>query len=180
MVYGDLGKSERIAKRSVLVFVFTGFAEFVLGVISGSVALTSDSIHTLTDALVSAITFFGLRFSKRVPDGKFHFGYYKVEAFSAGVSALLMIVVGLVIVYMAYLKLLSLTPLTAYIPTMITAILAATIFWVMEFIKLRTSKIVYSNAFKFDTYNTLKSGFHPLQHFLVYSYPTLVFISLML
>ena len=165
MVYSSLDKSEKIAKKSILVFIFTGFAEFLLGTISGSVALISDSIHTFTDALVSAITFFGLKFSRRLPDGKFHFGYYKVEAFSAGISALVMIAVGLAIVYIAYLKLLNPAPLTVYIPTMIVAILAAVIFWVMGFIKIRTSRIVSSNAFKFDTYNTLKSGFSSLTAF---------------
>jgi len=50
----DEGK--RIAKISIGIFAAIGTVELIFGIISGSIALTADSAHTFTDALVSAIT----------------------------------------------------------------------------------------------------------------------------
>jgi len=65
-----------IAKASVPLFLAIGIIEILSGSFSGSVGLVSDGVHTLSDGLVSGIVWIGLRFARRGPDGKFHFGYY--------------------------------------------------------------------------------------------------------
>ncbi|MFH1327264.1 MAG: cation diffusion facilitator family transporter, partial [Candidatus Bathyarchaeota archaeon] len=102
MMLIDLEKGERIAKISIVIFVSIGAIELAFGILSGSIALTADSAHTFTDALVSFITLSGLKISRRLPSGRFHFGYHKFETFSAAVSALVMVAVGIFIVYRSY------------------------------------------------------------------------------
>lgn len=160
----DEGK--RIAKISIGIFAAIGTVELIFGIISGSIALTADSAHTFTDALVSAITLFGLRVSQRAPDGRFHFGYHKVETFSAAVSALIMVVVGIFIIYRSYVAFISPEPLTAHFPAMATALTASIVFLFLGLIKRKSARRINSKALNFDAFNTLKSSAASFSAFL--------------
>jgi len=162
----SFGKGEKIAKTSVGMFILIGIVEFIFGVLSGSIALTADSAHTFTDALVSSITLFGLRVSRRSPDGKFHFGYYKVETFSAIVSALIMVVVGVFVVYRSYVGLITPEPLTTHFPAMGVALTASLIFLMLGLNKRKIAKKIGSKSFSFDAFNTLKSSATSFSAFL--------------
>ncbi|WP_309492563.1 cation diffusion facilitator family transporter [Candidatus Hecatella orcuttiae] len=162
----DFEKGERVAKTSVGIFAVIGTVELIFGIQSGSIALTADSAHTFTDALVSAITFFGLRTSRRPPGGRFHFGYHKVETFSAVLSALIMVAVGVLIVYRSFLELRAPEPLTAHFPAMATALGASTVFLLLGLNKRKTAKRINSKSLSFDAFNTLKSSAASFSAFL--------------
>ena len=165
----DFGKGERIAKISIGIFASIGAVELVFGILSGSIALTADSAHTFTDALVSAITLFGLRISQRSPSGRFHFGYHKVETFSATISALIMIVVGIFIFYRSYVGFVSPEPLTTHFPAMFTALGASLVFLFLGLRKLKIAKMINSKSLNFDALNTLKSSAASFSAFLAIS-----------
>ena len=67
-----------------------GITEVFMGIFTLSVALIADGIQSFADAGVSLIVWVGLRISRKAPDGKFHFGYYRVETFSSIIAALFM------------------------------------------------------------------------------------------
>jgi cation diffusion facilitator family transporter len=159
-------KGERIAKISIGIFTAIGAVELFFGVLSGSIALTADSLHTFTDALVSSITLFGLRASRRSPSERFHFGYHKFETFSAAVSALIMVVVGIFIIYRSYVGLVTPEPLTAHFPAMATALGASMIFLLLGLSKRKTAKKIKSRSLGFDAFNTLKSSAASFSAFL--------------
>ena len=85
-----------------------GFAEVFMGMFTLSVALIADGIQSFADAGVSLIVWIGLRISRRAPDGKFHFGYYRVETFSSIIAAFFMATLGGIVLYESYLELLTL------------------------------------------------------------------------
>lgn len=174
----DFTKGEKITKISVGIFVLVGGMELFFGILSGSIALTADSIHTFTDALVSSITFLGLRISRRSPNGRFHFGYYKVETFSAAISALIMIVVGMFVVYKSYIGLVTPKPLTTHFPAMFTALTASIIFLILGFNKRKTAKKINSKSLSFDAFNTLKSSATSFSAFLGISLSYLGFFQM--
>ena len=63
--------------------------KLVLGLISGSVSILSEAIHSAVDLLAAAIAFLSVRSSGRPADEKHPFGHGKYEAISGAVEALL-------------------------------------------------------------------------------------------
>jgi len=98
----ELSKGGVVAAKSFAVLVLVGIVEVIVGVFSASVALVADGVHSFSDAAVSLIVWLGLRLSRKAPDGKFHFGYYRVETFSSIVAAVVMSVLGAIILYESY------------------------------------------------------------------------------
>lgn len=81
-------KGERIAYLSSWTLALLGIVEIAAGEFTRSVGLTADGIDSMSDALVSFLVWLGLKISRRTPDERFHFGYYKVESFVAFVGAI--------------------------------------------------------------------------------------------
>ena len=98
---------ESIAKLSVLTLLVIGIVEITVGDLTQSVGLAADGVTSLLDALVSLIVWLGLHFSRRRPDERFHFGYHKVETFSALIVSLSMIVIASYIIFVSYLTFLN-------------------------------------------------------------------------
>lgn len=154
------------SKVSVVIFVVIGIAELFAGYFSGSVALIADGSHTLSDALISTIVWLGLKVSGRAPDGKFHYGYYRVETFSAVISAFVMVGVGIFILIRSYQVFLEPTEIQAPFIPLVTAAVASISFWIMGFYKYRIAKEERSEALNLDAYNTMKSGLSSLFAFV--------------
>ena len=62
---------------SILNLLLLGF-KFVVAVLSGSIALKADAVHSLTDSISSFAVFAGLKISKRKLK-KYPYGLHKVE-----------------------------------------------------------------------------------------------------
>jgi cation diffusion facilitator family transporter len=73
----------------------------VIGLLSGSLALLADGIHSLSDIATDAVVLLGLRLSSKEPDQSHPYGHGRAETFSAGVVALILIVVGGAMIYYA-------------------------------------------------------------------------------
>ena len=102
LVNEGLVAGQRIAKISVLTLVSIGFAEILMGQVSGSVVATADGIDSMSDAMISFIVLVGLRMAHKPADRKFPFGYHKVESFAALIAAIGMIAIGAFILYHSY------------------------------------------------------------------------------
>ena len=75
--------------------------KIVIGLLSGSLALLADGIHSLSDIATDAVVLLGLRLSSKEPDQSHPYGHGRAETFSAGVVALILIVVGGAMIYHA-------------------------------------------------------------------------------
>jgi len=93
---------------------------------------------------------------RKAPDGKFHFGYYRVETFSSIVAAVFMSVLGLVILYESYQVLLSARQIVNAELAMTVALAAALIAMIMSVFKRREAKRFDSLALKTDAFNSVK------------------------
>ena len=98
---------EKIAKLSVLTLLALGIVEIGVGRWTRSLALSADGIESLLDSFVSLIVWIGLHYSRRRPDARFHFGYYKVESLGALVASLGMVSIAGYILYHSYLTFLN-------------------------------------------------------------------------
>ena len=74
-----LGRDKKAALVSIAVTAFLAFIKYSVGVLSGSIALVADAVHSLTDVISSIGVFLGLKISSRKPTEAFPYGFYKAE-----------------------------------------------------------------------------------------------------
>ncbi len=103
----DMERAGKIVLLSAVILVLIGIVLIAVGQYTNSIGLISDGIDSIGDAGVSFIVWFGLRVSKRAPDHRFHFGYYRVENLAAMGVAMLMVVISAAIFYNAYQRLIN-------------------------------------------------------------------------
>jgi cation diffusion facilitator family transporter len=151
-----LARGGAVAERSFVVLVLVGIAEVLIGTFSLSLALVADGVQSFADAIVSLIVWVGLRLSGRAPDGKFHFGYYRVENFSSIIAAFVLSISGGLILYESYQGLLFPRELINAEVAMVTALLATAIAGGILFFKARAARRYASLALKADAFNSTK------------------------
>lgn len=152
----ELAKGGEIAEKAFAVSVLVGVIEVFVGIFSLSLALIADGVQSFADALVSLIVWIGLRLSRKAPDGKFHFGYYRVETFSSVIAAFFLAGLGGVILYQSYLEFLSPTEIVNAEIGMVVALVATVVALVLFLYKRRGAKEYSSMALKADAANSIK------------------------
>jgi cation diffusion facilitator family transporter len=98
-----------IAGRQIKSITYIGIAvnivlsivKVVIGWLAGSLALVADGIHSLSDVATDAVVLLGLRLGSKGPDQSHPYGHGRAETFSAGLIALVLILVGGVMIYYA-------------------------------------------------------------------------------
>ena len=83
-----------IASNSLLI-VF----KLVVGILSGSIAIISEALHSGSDLVAALIAFYSVRKAGQPPDLHHHYGHEKVENLSGVIEALLIIAAAGVIIY---------------------------------------------------------------------------------
>lgn len=73
----------------------------VIGVLTGSLALLADGIHSLSDFATDIAVLLGLHLGSKEPDRSHPYGHGRAETFSAAVIALILIFVGGAMIYYA-------------------------------------------------------------------------------
>lgn len=81
--------------------------KFIAGIVSGSISIISEAIHSLSDCLASVLTFFAVMKSSEPADSGHPFGHGKYEDISGFIEGGLIIFAGLFIIYEAVKKLIS-------------------------------------------------------------------------
>lgn len=89
------------------LFFNTGFTifEFIVGFLSGSLALISDAAHNLTDSLSLLITFTAAKISKRSANNDKTYGYGRATILAAALNSVILIGLAFYIFYEAYQRL---------------------------------------------------------------------------
>jgi len=159
-------EGERLAKLSSITLVGLGVVEIIVGEFTRSVGLTADGIDSLSDALVSFLVWLGLRISRRAPDDRFHFGYYKIESFVAFVGGVGLIGTGAAILYRSYLAFLDPEPLTLPAAALAVLLVAGTISLYRAFQMRRIARKYNISSLKLDANNAIKDS---SASFLVFS-----------
>ncbi|MCD9026520.1 cation diffusion facilitator family transporter [Cohnella silvisoli] len=104
-------QSTKIAGLSILSNSFVVLLKLVVGIVTGSVAVISEAIHSLLDLMASVIAYFSVRISSRPPDRDHPYGHGKFENVSGTVETLLIFVAGIWIIYESVKKLLHPEPI---------------------------------------------------------------------
>ncbi|MEI6888433.1 MAG: cation diffusion facilitator family transporter [Bacteroidales bacterium] len=100
-------EKQRVAGLSVIAaFLLTSF-KLVIGLMTGSLGLLSEALHSGLDLFAAVITWFSVRISDKPPDKEHPYGHGKIENFSALVETFLLLITCAWIVYEAVKRLSS-------------------------------------------------------------------------
>jgi cobalt-zinc-cadmium efflux system protein len=100
--------SDRRALAGALLLILLFMAgEVVAGLLSGSLALLADAGHMLTDAAALGLALFAAAMAARPPQGRWTFGYKRIEVLAALANGVTLLVVGIWIVYGAVRRLIN-------------------------------------------------------------------------
>src|SRR5674476_282935 len=105
--------TKKTAAASISVMSNTSLVimKFVAGIMSGSVSVISEAIHSMMDLLAAVIAFFAVRISDNPADEEHPYGHGKFENVSGVIEALLIFIAAVWIIYKAIHKLLINKPL---------------------------------------------------------------------
>jgi cation diffusion facilitator family transporter len=102
----EMNKKVRTARLSIFSNSFLIILKVIVGVISGSISILSEAIHSLIDLIAAGIAFFSVRISDTPADDRHPYGHGKFENISGVAEAGLIFLAAIWIIYEAVKKIL--------------------------------------------------------------------------
>ncbi|MDD4970954.1 MAG: cation diffusion facilitator family transporter [Paludibacter sp.] len=100
-------EKKNVALGSVIAAIFiTGF-KLIIGLLTGSLGIISEALHSGLDMVAAIITYFSVRVSDKPADREHNYGHGKVENLSALIETILLLVTCVWIIYEAIHRLTS-------------------------------------------------------------------------
>jgi len=97
-------KSKRNIFIAFILNLFLSIFELIGGFISGSVAISSDAVHDLADAISIGLSYFLEKTSDKKPNAKFTYGYVRFSVLGGFITTLTLLISSGVIIYNAILR----------------------------------------------------------------------------
>lgn len=97
-VKAEVSRNGQIVKTSIvgiMANVGLSLLKFIIGTISGSIAITLDAVNNLSDAASSVITIVGTKLAAKPSDKKHPFGYGRIEYLSAMIISVIVLYAGI-------------------------------------------------------------------------------------
>jgi cation diffusion facilitator family transporter len=100
----ESGYKLKTLKRSTIAISSVILVEVILGLMVNSLAIVSDGLHALLDALTTFMLFVATRMSIKPPDEEHMYGHEKFESVGGFIGGFALITVAMLILYEAVLK----------------------------------------------------------------------------
>jgi len=97
-------KKRLAAVFSIISNIFLTLLKIICGILSGSLGIISEAIHSASDFIASFVTFFSVVKSSKPADKDHPYGHGKYEDFAGFIEGLLIIIASLFIIYTASKK----------------------------------------------------------------------------
>ncbi|MFQ8010113.1 cation diffusion facilitator family transporter [Bacillus sp. NIO_002] len=147
--------TSKIAFLSVISNSLVVMLKIVVGIITGSVAILSEAIHSILDLIAAFIAFISVRISKKPADTGHPYGHGKVENLSGTIETILIFAAGIWMIYECVQKLVN--PAPVHLPVLgIVVMLAGAL------INLIVSKFVKREAEKVNSVAMKSNALHLL------------------
>ncbi|KPK87559.1 MAG: cation transporter [Bacteroides sp. SM23_62_1] len=98
-------EKKTVALVSVFAAVFLSGFKLIVGLLTGSLGILSEALHSILDLFAAVITYFSVRISDKPADREHHFGHGKVENLSAFIETILLFITCVWIIYEAISRL---------------------------------------------------------------------------
>ena len=79
----------------IITNVFLGLVKALVGILAGSIALATDALNNLSDAVSSIITIVGTKLAGKRPTKDHPYGYGRIEYMTALIIGLIVLAAGL-------------------------------------------------------------------------------------
>ena len=97
----------KVARLSIISNTLLIILKLAAGLLSGSVSIISEAIHSSMDLIAAVIAFFSVKVSDNPPDSRHPYGHGKVENISGVIEAILIFIAAIWIIIEATKKLLG-------------------------------------------------------------------------
>jgi cation diffusion facilitator family transporter len=123
---------QKIAGEQIKSITYLGIAvniglsvvKITVGFLAASLAMVADGIHSLSDLATDVAVLLGVRLGSKAPDQSHPYGHGRLETFSGGLIALVLILVGSVMIYYATMAIARDEVTTPRLAVLIAAILS--------------------------------------------------------
>lgn len=134
----------KTARLSIFSNTFLIIIKVFAGLLSGSVSIISEAIHSGIDLIASAIAFFAVKISSKAPDKRHPYGHGKFENISGVVEGLLIFIAAFWIIYEAVHKIIHPSDVKFFI-------LAGSVMLISAIINFFVSRRLYKVAKETDS-----------------------------
>jgi cation diffusion facilitator family transporter len=100
-------EKKKVALISVFAAIFLTGSKTVIGILTGSLGILSEALHSGLDLVAAVITYFSVRVSDRPADKEHHYGHGKIENVSALAETILLFITCGWIIYEAVHRLIT-------------------------------------------------------------------------
>ena len=100
-------EKRRVAFISVLAAIFLTGTKLLIGLLTGSLGILSEALHSGLDLVAAIITYFSVRISDKPADREHNYGHGKFENFSAFIETILLLITCAWIIFEAVKRLSS-------------------------------------------------------------------------
>jgi cation diffusion facilitator family transporter len=100
-------EKKTVALASVFAAIFLTGSKAIIGILTGSLGILAEAIHSGLDLLAAIITYFSVRISDKPADRDHNFGHGKIENLSALIETAILLFTCSWIIYEAYGRLVS-------------------------------------------------------------------------
>ncbi len=100
-------KSERNILIAFLLNLSFSVYEFVGGSLTGSVAIVSDAIHDIGDAMSIGVSYFLERKSKKQPNEKYSYGYQRFSVLGSLITTVILLIGSIFVIYSAIRRIIN-------------------------------------------------------------------------
>jgi cation diffusion facilitator family transporter len=148
--YRETLERERIGVIAGSFGVFLNFVLFfvkvLLGLATGSIALTADAFNNLTDTASSVITIFGFKLANRPPDEDHPYGHGRFEYLTGLTISVLVMFVGFQFIVSSYKRIVQPEPVVFELVTLFILLLSIILKLIMHLFYKRLGKMTGSNT----------------------------------
>jgi len=139
-------KGQKTAIIAGSATIFFASLKAIVGLISGSVVLTADAIHSAADSFSTFLAWFGLKIAQKKPSKKFPYGYYKAESISSFLISGFILLAGYEIIKGSIEKITASPSLKIPIVALSVAILDALVMFFIGTYELNVGKKINSRS----------------------------------
>lgn len=101
----DLNEKKSAALFSVFASGLLTIFKLIVGLLTGSLGILSEALHSILDMVAAIITYFSVRISDKPADEKHNYGHGKVENLSAFSESILLLITSGWVIYEAVTRL---------------------------------------------------------------------------
>ena len=134
------------ARVSTYVTVILAVLKATAGILSGSVALSADALHSLADLFTSLAVWVGLKLSQRKPSERFPYGFYRAETMAFLVVSMVVSVSGVEILLESFRRVMSPSAIALPAVTLSVAAVSALVSYLLARYKSKLGKETNSQA----------------------------------